>query len=71
MMWLDIGTTFINSDISEDGENHFHYGLLKDRIPETLSFDLALRITKDGNMPQLRFNEDGEWHDFAPKVVPD
>ena len=26
-------------------------------------------ISKDGNnyMPQLRFNEDGEWHDFAPE----
>jgi hypothetical protein len=36
-------------------------------IPKTLPFDLALRIGKDGNMPQLRFNEDGEWHDFAPE----
>ena len=28
-------------------------------------------ISKDGNnyMPQLRFNEDGEWHDFAPESV--
>ena len=24
-------------------------------------------MSKDGNMPQLRFNEDGEWHDFAPE----
>jgi hypothetical protein len=46
---------------------HSHPGLLKDRIPETLPYDLALRISKDGNMPQLRFNEDGEWHDFAPE----
>ena len=57
----------INPDISEDGEQHYHHGLLKDHIPKTLPYDLALRINKDGNMPQLRFNEDGEWHDFAPE----
>jgi hypothetical protein len=38
-----------------------------DQIPKTLPYDLALRVSKDGNMPQLRFNEDGEWHDFAPE----
>ena len=64
-MWLSIGSTIIKSDISEDGEEHVHS--LQDRIPKTLPFDLALRINKDGNMPQVRFNEDGEWHDFAPE----
>ena len=64
---LDDGTTAIFSDISEDGEQHFHPALLKDRIPKTLPYDLALRINKVGNMPQVRFNEDGEWHDFAPE----
>ena len=64
---LDNGSTVIHPDISEDGEFHFHHGLLKDYIPKTLPYDLALRINKDGNMPQLRFNEDGEWHDFAPE----
>jgi hypothetical protein len=62
---LDEGTTVVCSDISEDGEDHIHEDLLKDYIPKTLPYDLALRINKDGNMPQLRFNEDGEWHDFA------
>jgi hypothetical protein len=66
-VWLYTGTTQIRSDISEDGEDHFHYGLLKDYIPETLPYDLALRINKDGNMQQIRFNEDGAWHDFAPE----
>ena len=66
-VWLSKGTTLINSDISEDGEPHVHYDLLKDLIPKTLPYDLALRINKDGNVPQLRFNEDGEWHDFAPE----
>ena len=67
MVWLDDGTTAVGSDISEDGEDHYHSGLLKNRIPKTLPYDLALRIIKDGNMPQLRFNEDGQWHDFAPE----
>ena len=48
---LDQGTTVICPDISEDGEHHYHPYLLKDRIPKTLPYDLALRITKDGNMP--------------------
>ena len=61
------GTTFIRPDISQDGERHVHHRLLKEYIPKTLPFDLALRINKDGNMPQLRFNEDGQWHDFAPE----
>ena len=66
-MDLSTGSMVICSDISEDGEQHIHPGLLKDYIPKTLPYDLALRINKDGNMPQLRFNEDGEWHDFAPE----
>ena len=61
------GTTGINPDISRDGEQHIHGGHLEDYIPKTLPYDLALRINKDGNMPQLQFNEDGEWHDFAPE----
>ena len=67
LVLLTGGTTAILSDISEDGEEHFHHDLLKDRIPKTLPYDLALRINKDGNMPQLRFNEDGQWHAFVPE----
>jgi hypothetical protein len=76
-VWLDDGTTLIasglrgstiiRSDISEDGEQHFNENILQDFIPKTLPYDLALRISKDGNMPQLRFNEDGQWHDFFPE----
>ena len=51
---LDTRMTVIRSDISEDGEQHYHFGLLKDYIPKTLPYDLALRISKDGNVP--RFN---------------
>jgi hypothetical protein len=28
---------------------------------------VALRISKDGNLPQLQFNDDSVWHDFAPE----
>ena len=65
-VWLDSGTTRIGSDISQDGEDRFHPGHLEDRIPKTLPFDLALRIDKDGNVPQIQFNDDSVWHDFAP-----
>jgi hypothetical protein len=67
LVFLHNGTTVIHSDISEDGKQHRHIALLKDYLPKTLPYDLALRIKKDGNMPQLRFNEDGQWHDFAPE----
>ena len=54
------------SDISRDGEQHHHRGHLKDYIPKTLPYDVALRISKDGNVPQIQFNDDAVWHDFAP-----
>ena len=56
---LSDGTTRINSDISQDGEEHVHYNHLKDYIPKTLPYDLALRINKDGNVPQIQFNDNG------------
>ena len=72
-------TTVINPVISRDGEQHGGHlkdyipktkrawdNHLKDYIPKTVPYDLALRINKDGNVPQIQFNEDGEWHDFAP-----
>ena len=65
-VWLSNGTTAIYSDISRDGEHHIHSGHLKDYIPKTLPYDLALRISKDGNVPQIQFNDDAVWHDFAP-----
>ena len=63
---LSTGTTVIRSDISRDGERHAHHGHLKDYIPKTLPFDVALRISKDANVPQIQFNDDAGWHDFAP-----
>jgi hypothetical protein len=69
MVYLSDGTTTIGSDISEDGEAHWHHSLLKDLIPKTLPYDLALRITKDGNVPQIQFNDDAVWHDFAPDMA--
>jgi hypothetical protein len=77
---LSSGTTAIHPDASYEGwvfdergyqiaggATNVHYGLLYDYTPKTFPYDLALRINKDGNMPQLRCNEDGEWHDFAPE----
>ena len=66
-VWLYRGTTDIGTDISQDGEGHLHGGLLEDHLPETLPCDVALRITKDGNLPQIQFNDDSVWHDFAPE----
>ena len=64
---LGDGTTDIRPDISLDGQLHVHQGLLKDRIPETTPYDVALRVTQDGNLPQIQFNDDSVWHDFAPE----
>ena len=64
---LGDGNTFINTDISQDGQEHFHPSHLKDHIPETKPYDVAVRITKDGNLPQIQFNDDSVWHDFAPE----
>ena len=66
--WVSLsdGATDINSGISRDGEQHLHPNHLKDYIPKTLPYDLALRINKDGNVPQIQFNDDTVWHDFAP-----
>jgi hypothetical protein len=63
------GTTFIWSDISKDGKEHRHPGHLEDHIPKTLPYDVALLIDKDGNIPQILFNDDSVWHDFAPNRV--
>ena len=61
------GTTFTRFDISEDGRHHYYESLLKDYIPKTLPYDVALRITKDGSSPQIQFNDDAVWHDFVPE----
>ena len=63
---LSDGATAIRSDISQDVKQRIHYNHLADHIPRTLPYDLALRITKDGNNPQIQFNDDDVWHDFAP-----
>ena len=59
------GTTVIYSDISEDGQDHSHDYHLHPHIPEA-PFDLAVRCEAVSNVPQIQFNDDGVWHDFAP-----
>ena len=61
---LSDGTTKIGSDISQD--KHLHFDHLGDYIPKNLPYDLALRINKDGNVPQIQFNDDAVWHNFTP-----
>jgi hypothetical protein len=66
-VWLGYGLTGIRTGISLDGQDHSHHGRLDDHIPETTPYDVAVRITKDGNLPQIQFNDDSVWHDFAPE----
>jgi hypothetical protein len=61
---LSDGSTVIETDISLDGQYHNQYGPL---LPKTKPYDLALRCDTDGHVPQIQFNQDGVWHDFAPE----
>jgi hypothetical protein len=62
---LDTGTTCINTGISQDGQDHYHLYHLRPHIPEA-PFDLAVRCEAVSNVPQIQFNDDDVWHDFAP-----
>jgi hypothetical protein len=64
---LGYGHTFIFPGISLDEEYHSHPNHLGPHIPEIKPYQLALRMDKESNVPQLQFNEDGVWHDFAPE----
>ena len=59
------GLTVINSGISQDGQAHRHPDHLRPHIPEA-PFDLAVRCDAVSNVPQIQFNDDDVWHDFAP-----
>ena len=65
VMDLITGTTCINSGLSLDGQQHLHHGQLRPYIPKA-PFDLALRCEEVSNVPQIQFNDDGVWRDFAP-----
>jgi hypothetical protein len=62
---LGCGSTDIYPAISQDGQEHYHGGHLRPHIPEA-PFDLAVRCEAVSNVPQIQFNDDGVWHDFAP-----
>jgi hypothetical protein len=64
-VWLDNGTTCIYADISEDGQEHCYPRHLLFQIPKA-PFDLAVRCEAVSNVPQIQFNDDDVWHDFAP-----
>ena len=66
-VYLLSGTTVIKSELSFDRLRHYNINELGNLIPDDTSpLDLALRITKDGNVPQIQFNDDDVWHDFDP-----
>jgi hypothetical protein len=53
------GTTYINSGLSLDEEDHNYYGHLGSHIPSLLPFEMALRVDHDRNVPQVQFNVRG------------
>ena len=63
-VYLEDGTTAIGPDLSPDGEQEYHRRHLKDHLPQIKPYDVALRCDKDGNVPQIQFN-DGVWHNFT------
>jgi hypothetical protein len=64
-VYLCGGSTCIFPNISQDGQQHLHGGHLGPHIPEA-PFDLALRCDAVSNVPQIQFNDDDVWHNFAP-----
>ena len=64
-VWLDDGSTVVDPDISQDGQYHGHPVHLRPHIPEA-PFNLAVRCEAVSNVPQIQFNDNGVWHDFAP-----
>jgi hypothetical protein len=64
--WVDLysGSTDIDTAISQDGQDHYHPRHLHPHIPEA-PFDLAVRCEAVSNVPQIQFNDDDVWHDFA------
>jgi hypothetical protein len=68
LVYLGDGSTCINSDLSLDGRKHYYPFHLGPHLPpKTGSFVVSLRTDPDGNVPQVQFNQDGVWHDFAPE----
>ena len=63
---LGSGTTFIRRLMSENGRLHCHQTHLQHEIPKTTPYEVALRCELGSNVPQIQFNNDGTWHDFAP-----
>ena len=65
-VYLDDGTTYIFPGLSLDEERHYHDDYLGPHVPSSPPYEVALRVDHDCNVPQVQFNEDGVWHDFAP-----
>ena len=39
------------------------------KILNTTPYELSLRCEVGSNVPQIQFNDDGTWHDFAPVAM--
>jgi hypothetical protein len=66
--WVHLGdgTTSVLGGISLDGRDYSHDDHIFAHLPEAAPYDVALRVETGSNVPQIQFNEDGAWHDFAP-----
>ena len=77
-MDIATGSTCINSDLSLDGKKHMamdHLPIPGNEFGEDgylihrenwEPLHLALRVDKESHVPQVQFNKDGVWHEFAP-----
>jgi hypothetical protein len=63
---LGRGTAGIFKDLSADNREKWSVSHLASHIPKTAPYDLALRCEAVSNVPQIQFNDDDVWHDFAP-----
>jgi hypothetical protein len=63
------GTAIIRPDMSLDGKKHLHSDYLQRFIPKSRPYNVAVRCQAVSNVPQIQFNNDGVWHDFAPGRV--
>ena len=61
-MSLHSGSTSINTDISQDGQDHFHFEpVLSTAMHARAPFDLALCCGAVSNVPKVQSNEDDVW----------
>jgi len=66
---LTSGLVYIFSDITESGKNYQYSRPLVNHLRKHMpyaSYNLSLRCEKGTNIPQIQFNNNNMWHNFAP-----